>query len=97
MFLIYCPHCQEERAEEEFHQSGEAHLPRPAEPDLCTDKEWGQYLFFRKNPYGVHKELWQHTIGCRQYFNITRDTGTYEIYGSYKIGEKPSEAANESD
>ena len=28
MFLIHCPYCDEHREEEEFHASGEAHLPR---------------------------------------------------------------------
>ena len=91
MFLIYCPYCQEERAEEEFHQSGEAHIARPLDPDACTDKEWGQYLFFRKNPRGIHHELWQHTVGCRKFFNITRDTSSYEIHATYKMGEEPAE------
>ena len=91
MFLIYCPYCEEQRAEEEFHASGEAHISRPLDPDSCTDKEWGQYLFFRKNPRGIHHELWQHTTGCRKYFNITRDTSTYEIHGCYKLSEKIDE------
>lgn len=88
MFLIHCPYCEEDRAEEEFHASGEAHIARPLDPDACTDKEWGDYLFFRKNPRGLHHELWQHTIGCRKFFNISRDTQTYEIHETYKIGEK---------
>ncbi len=89
MFLIYCPYCEEERAEEEFHASGEAHIARPLEPDTCTDKEWGDYLFFRENPRGLHHELWQHTVGCRKFFNISRDTQTYEIFKTYKVGDKP--------
>ena len=87
MFLIHCPYCDEHREEEEFHASGEAHLPRPLDPDNCTDKEWGEYLYFRKNPRGVHRELWVHAAGCRKYFNIVRNTVTYEIYGTYKVGE----------
>jgi len=87
MFLIHCPYCEEHREEEEFHASGEAHLPRPVDPDNCTDQEWGEYLYFRKNPRGVHRELWVHAAGCRKYFNIVRDTVTYKIHGSYKVGE----------
>ena len=30
-----------------------------------------------------------HAAGCRQYFNATRDTVTYEILETYKIGTKP--------
>lgn len=90
MFLIYCPHCEENRSEEEFHPSGEAHIKRPLDPMNTSDEEWGDYLFFRKNPRGLHKELWQHTVGCRKYFNIYRNTASYEIIESYKIGEKPT-------
>ena len=47
MLQIYCPYCREEREEEEFSYSGEAHIVRPLEPDSLSDKEWGDYLFFR--------------------------------------------------
>lgn len=90
MFLIYCPHCEEHREEEEFHASGQAHLARPTDPDACSDKEWGEFLYFRKNPRGLHQELWQHTAGCRKFFNITRNTVSYEILETYKVGEASS-------
>lgn len=90
MFHIYCPHCAEYREEEEFHASGQAHIVRPKDPDTCTDKEWGEYLFFRKNPRGLHRELWIHTAGCRKFFNIVRNTQTYEIKDVYKIGQTSS-------
>ncbi len=93
MFYIYCPHCGEHREEEEFHAKGQAHIARPADPDSCSDKEWGEYLFFRKNPRGLHLEMWVHATGCRKFFNVTRDTVTYEIKEVYKIGERPSVVA----
>ncbi|WP_447794922.1 MULTISPECIES: sarcosine oxidase subunit delta [Pseudomonas] len=89
MLHIFCPHCGELRSEEEFHASGQAHIPRPLDPNTCTDEEWGDYMFFRDNPRGLHHELWDHVAGCRQYFNVTRDTVTYEILETYKIGAKP--------
>lgn len=89
MLHIFCPHCGELRSEEEFHASGQAHIPRPLDPASCTDEEWGDYMFFRDNPRGLHHELWIHAAGCRQYFNATRDTVTYEILETYKIGTKP--------
>lgn len=89
MFLIYCPHCQEHREEEEFHAKGQAHLARPADPDQCDDRTWGEYLYFRQNPRGLHHELWVHAAGCRKFFNITRDTQNYEIKETYKMGETP--------
>ncbi|MBA2779707.1 sarcosine oxidase subunit delta [Billgrantia kenyensis] len=89
MFLIYCPHCEELREEEEFHPKGQAHIVRPADPEACSDEEWGDYLFFRDNPRGIHHELWVHAVGCRKFFNVTRNTVSYEILETYKIGEPP--------
>lgn len=95
MLNIFCPHCCEHREEEEFHSKGEAHIVRPENPDDCTDEEWGNYLYFRKNPRGIHHELWVHALGCRKFFNVTRDTVTYDIKETYKIGEQPSITAGE--
>ena len=89
MLLVYCPYCEEAREEEEFTYAGEAHIKRPVQPQLLTDEEWGDYLYFRKNPRGLHHEMWFHNIGCRRYFCATRDTVTYAILETYKIDEKP--------
>lgn len=86
MFLIHCPYCEEHREEEEFHAAGQAHLPRPVDPDSLSDKEWADYLHYRKNPRGEHRELWVHAAGCGKYFNVARNTQTYEIYATYKAG-----------
>lgn len=79
MFLIHCPVCGEDREEEEFHAAGEAHIVRPLDPDACSDREWGDYLYFRKNPRGEHEELWVHAAGCGKFFHVLRNTVTYEI------------------
>ncbi|WFM71304.1 sarcosine oxidase subunit delta [Halomonas sp. CKK8] len=89
MFLIYCPYCEEHREEEEFHAKGQAHIARPADPEACSDEQWGDYLFFRDNPRGIHHELWVHAVGCRKFFNITRNTVSYEILETYRMGEQP--------
>jgi sarcosine oxidase subunit delta len=88
MFLIHCPYCGEHREEDEFHAVGQAHLPRPLDPDSMTDEEWGNFVYYRKNPRGEHRELWVHAAGCRKFFNVARNTQTYEIYATYKVGEK---------
>ncbi len=88
MLLIECPWCGV-RDESEFTCAGEAHIVRPLETEKLSDEEWADYLFMRKNPKGVHREQWLHAAGCRRYFNAERDTVTYQIKGSYKIGEKP--------
>lgn len=56
MLNIFCPHCGELRSEEEFHAKGQAHIPRPLDPNACSDEEWGDYMFFRDNPRGLHHE-----------------------------------------
>ena len=92
MFLIECPWCGE-RDESEFNCVGEAHIARPLETAEMTDQEWADYLFMRSNPKGLHREQWLHAAGCRRYFNAERDTLSYRIAGTYKIGElAPSEA-----
>ncbi|HDJ1440294.1 TPA: sarcosine oxidase subunit delta [Serratia rubidaea] len=93
MLHIWCPWCGEHREEEEFHPKGQAHIVRPADPDACSDEEWGEYLFFRDNPRGVHRELWVHAAGCRKYFNVARNTVSYEILETYRIGEQPKTGA----
>ena len=95
MLLIHCPYCEEMREEEEFSPAGQAHIERPLQPEEISDEQWAHYLFFRKNPRGLHHEMWLHAAGCRKYFNATRNTATYEIMETYKMGEQPRVTANE--
>jgi len=88
MLLIKCPWCGE-RDESEFSYAGEAHIARPLDTEKLSDEQWADYLFMRKNPKGLHREQWSHVAGCRRFFNVERDTLTYNISGSYKIGEQP--------
>lgn len=95
MLLIHCPYCEEMREEEEFSPAGQAHIVRPLQPEEISDEQWARYLFFRKNPRGLHHEMWLHAAGCRKYFNATRNTVTYEIMETYKMGQQPSVTASE--
>ncbi len=88
MLLIPCPWCGV-RDESEFSYGGEAHIARPQDPQAPSDAQWADYLFMRKNPRGPHLEQWHHTQGCRRWFNVERDTVSYKIKSSYKIGERP--------
>ena len=92
MLLITCPWCGP-RAEIEFSCGGEAHIARPVDPGSMSDEAWADYLFMRKNPRGVHREQWNHSSGCRRWFNVERDTVTYRITAIYKMGEPAPEAA----
>jgi heterotetrameric sarcosine oxidase delta subunit len=67
------------RAEVEFAYGGEGGIARPKEPEQLTDEEWGDYVFMRDNPKGLHHEQWRHASGCRRWFNALRDTVTYRI------------------
>ena len=85
MFLIKCPYCGE-RNQSEFSCGGEAHIVRPENPPDLTDDQWANYLFMRKNPRGDHVEQWNHSHGCRRWFIAERNTVTYKISKTYRIG-----------
>jgi sarcosine oxidase subunit delta len=91
MLLIECPWCGP-RAEIEFSCGGEAHIARPPDPASMSDEAWADYLFMRKNPRGAHREQWNHSAGCRRWFNVERDTVSYRIRAVYKMGESAPEA-----
>ena len=93
MFVIKCPYCGE-RDQTEFSCHGETHIARPENPNEVSDKEWGEYLFFRSNPKGMHYERWTHDHGCRQWFNVQRHTVTDKIIQTYKMGEAKPEDSN---
>ena len=85
MLLISCPFCGP-RAETEFAYGHEAHIARPADPAKLSDAEWADYLFLRDNTKGLLLERWMHAHGCRRWFNVARDTVTYEILAVYEMG-----------
>ncbi|MGN7210454.1 sarcosine oxidase subunit delta [Brachybacterium paraconglomeratum] len=85
MLLIDCPHCGP-RNEVEFHYGGEAHVPYPEDPSALDDREWSRYLFYRANTKGILAERWQHSAGCRKWFNALRDTRTYRFERIYPMG-----------
>jgi sarcosine oxidase subunit delta len=90
MLLIVCPYCGA-RPELEFEYRGEAHIIRPEIPSAVSDDAWGQYLYFRTNPKGLHFERWRHIHGCARFFNAVRDTITDKFVLTYKVGEpRPS-------
>ena len=86
MLIITCPWCGP-REQTEFAYGGEAHIVRPKDPDALTDEQWGDYVFMRSNPKGVHHEQWRHTSGCGRWFNALRDTVSYRFHAVWKVGE----------
>jgi len=92
MLQINCPWCGP-RAETEFTCGGEGGIVRPTATETMTDAQWGDYVFMRKNPKGVHHEQWRHSSGCGCWFNARRDTVSYRFDAVWKIGEEPPAAA----
>jgi sarcosine oxidase, subunit delta len=84
MLLISCPWCGA-RDEVEFSYGGEAHRVRPSDPQATGDEAWAEHLFMRNNPKGLHRERWNHSAGCRRWFNVERSTVTHEILRCYPI------------
>jgi sarcosine oxidase subunit delta len=92
MLLISCPNCGS-RDETEFHYGGQAHVPYPENPNELNDRQWAEFLFYRDNTKGAFAERWLHSTGCRQWFNMLRDTVTYEIQAIYPMGTPRPDAA----
>jgi sarcosine oxidase subunit delta len=88
MLLISCPYCGP-RSEIEFSYGYDAHVARPENPEELSDAEWAEYVFMRNNTKGVFLERWVHTHGCRRWFNVARNTVTYEILAVYEAGQQP--------
>lgn len=91
MLLIPCPFCGP-RGEAEFSYGGPSHLIRPETPDAISDAVWSTYLHTRRNPKGLALERWRHTYGCRQWFNVARDTVSHEILAVYRMVEAAPDA-----
>ena len=93
MLLIPCPYCGA-RPEIEFRYGGEAHIARPTDPATLDDAAWGEFLYLRTNPKGLHAERWRHIHGCGRFFNAIRDTVTDKLVATYQVGApKPDLAA----
>lgn len=92
MIRIPCPHCGL-RDHSEFTYLGDAGVRRPSDPDESDPQQWFDYIYYRDNPRGKHRELWHHGHGCRAWLVVTRDTLTHEVFDAC-LAQKP---ARESD
>ena len=81
MLKFKCPNCGFIIDETELIPGGEAHITR--ELGSCSDTDFSSYLFYRKNPRGVHFERWLHKFGCGKWFIAARCTETMEVFGTY--------------
>lgn len=96
MLNIPCPWCGP-RPEDEFVYGEAADPVRPADPHAVSDQEWTDYVYFRDNPKGLHRELWFHRASCHHWFVLERDTVTHEIIAAYPPGGSPPPAGGEAE
>ena len=92
MLRLPCPWCGP-RPETEFIY-GEAVVERPADPSSLSDEVWTNYVYFRDNPKGWHKEMWFHRAGCHRWFTVERHTMSHEIRAAYPPGQAPARDAD---
>ncbi len=91
MLILTCPYCGVDCDETELAPGGEAHIRRFGPGS--SDDEFGDYLFQRENPKGVHFERWRHAYGCGKWFHAARHTITLEVFGTYsaQVTEPPAD------
>lgn len=77
---IDCPYCGA-RGLEEFLYHGDATLARPNDGGAAPTLDWTNYVYFRENPDGWHKELWYHAAGCHAWLVVTRNLRSHVISG----------------
>jgi heterotetrameric sarcosine oxidase delta subunit len=93
MMRIECPWCGL-RDQTEFRYGGQAGVLRPADPAAASDEAWADYLFYRDNPQGRQHERWVHAWGCRQWFEVVRDTLTHEILEVGRSGRQRTDSTH---
>ena len=87
MLNIKCPYCGD-RSQKEFAYGGDGTIVRPKLNQEISDEKWDEFVYLRKSPRGKHIELWHHIAGCRQWFQVKRDTVTHEIFQTAKMSEE---------
>jgi heterotetrameric sarcosine oxidase delta subunit len=80
MLRIPCPLCGE-RDYTEFRYGGDAAKQRPIH-GTADLRVWHEYIFVFDNVKGLHREFWQHVLGCRQWLVLERDTATNVVGAS---------------
>ena len=95
MLRIHCPYCGV-RDHEEFSYYGDATKHYPAlslEPTPEHRAAWVEAVFMRNNPKGEHVEFWQHTLACRRWLVVRRNTVTHDILEVMPAHQRPVQGA----
>ena len=75
--LITCPYCGP-RDVGEYTYQGDGNRTRPDQ--ASTDQNaWNEYVYDRVNTAGDHREIWQHSGGCRAHLTVMRNTLTHAL------------------
>jgi len=82
--IIVCPWCGK-RDVAKFTYQGDGTVKRPAMSETALEP-FEAYVYDRENPAGLHKEIWQHTGGCRSHVLVERDTVTHKVFSCEAIG-----------
>jgi heterotetrameric sarcosine oxidase delta subunit len=75
---LTCPFCGSRDAHE-FSYLGDATVRRPDASAENAIAQFHEYVYLRDNPAGLHKELWYHASGCRQWLEVERDTRSHAV------------------
>ncbi len=87
MLRIHCPYCGV-RDHEEFSYFGDATKTYPG-LEAENHDAWVDAVYIRNNPKGVHVEFWQHTLACRRWLVVTRNTVTHDILDVVPARQRP--------
>lgn len=79
MLRIHCPCCGL-RDHSEFEYGGDASVQYP--PVGADGDAWFQAVYARRDVEGRHFEFWRHSLGCRSWLVVERDTRTHEIHST---------------
>ena len=85
MLRLTCPLCGE-RDHTEFRYGGDASKTRPPHGEARAEV-WHDHHFLFDNPKGVHREYWQHILGCRHWMVVERHTVTNAVTGTWDARE----------
>ncbi len=81
---LTCPFCGE-RDHAEFTYRGDA-IPERPNMDSPSIEDHAAYVFDRENPVAEHREIWNHTSGCRTHIVVTRNVATHEVLSCEPVG-----------
>jgi sarcosine oxidase, subunit delta len=81
MLILECSYSGVHAEETELTPGYAAHLKRFGSG--ASDDDFNSYMFARKNPKGVHFELWRHAYGCGKWFIASQNKITPTAQGNH--------------